>query len=221
MNTSGCKDSGTCRSNFQCERPFSGTPCAAPDQDSFPPKSRHLIAYSAHTQPTRIIPFPTSTTITTGSSADDVAPRPITTPDIAHIYHIHVKATRNNTLITLAGRNPRLSDSQNQNQNQKWGTLFFVSSGKLGFKKSQRAGYEAAYQCAIQVFQRVATERKRLELAPMRVNLFFNGFGQGREAVFRALMAGEGAEVRSIVARVTDTTPIKIGGTRSKKRRVL
>lgn len=157
------------------------------------------------------IPFPSAKN--TNSSRDDVAPRPILTPEISYTYHIYVKATRNNTVMTLAGPNAKKED--------KWGPLLSTSGGRVGFKNVQRSGYEAGYQCAIQVFQKVAQERERLSAAPMRIFLFFNGFGQGREAVFRALMANEGAEVRGMVARVTDRTPIKIGGTRSKKKRIL
>jgi len=51
--------------------------------------------------------------------------------------------------------------------------------------------------------------------------VLFSGFGQGRDAVFKALMTSEGDDVRPYVLRVTDNTPIKIGGTRAKKTRRL
>ena len=44
---------------------------------------------------------------------------------------------------------------------------------------------------------------------------------RGREAVFRALQASEGESVRQMVLAMTDKTPIKIGGVRPKKRRML
>ena len=53
----------------------------------------------------------------------------------------------------------------------------------------------------------------------MKLEVLFNGFGQGRDAMYRALMSDEGAAVRQLVSRLTDTTPIKIGGTRAKKAR--
>ena len=53
----------------------------------------------------------------------------------------------------------------------------------------------------------------------MSIELRFDGWGRGREAVFKALMATEGDGVRQVVKRVTDITPIKIGGTRAKKAR--
>jgi len=54
-----------------------------------------------------------------------------------------------------------------------------------------------------------------------RFEFMFRGFGQGRDAVFKALMTSEGDDVRPFVNRVTDNTPIKIGGTRAKKTRRL
>jgi len=54
-----------------------------------------------------------------------------------------------------------------------------------------------------------------------RFEVLFKGFGRGREAVYKALMTSEGDDVRPFVSRVTDNTPIKIGGTRAKKMRRL
>lgn len=119
-------------------------------------------------------------------------------------YHLHVQATRNNTILSFT--------------NRKGSILSWVSGGSVGFKNVQRSGYEAGYQCALKMFQNIAEERKT---GPISLEILFKGFGQGREAVYRALMAAEGAEVRAIVKKFTDRTPIKIGGTRAKKRRIL
>lgn len=48
--------------------------------------------------------------------------------------------------------------------------------------------------------------------------VFFKGMGPGREGVQKAFLAAEGAEVRRRVVKVVDTTRIKIGGVRPKKR---
>jgi len=56
---------------------------------------------------------------------------------------------------------------------------------------------------------------------PLELELFFKGFGQGREAMHKALLTSEGDTVRQLVTRITDRTPIKIGGTRAKKTRRL
>ena len=55
----------------------------------------------------------------------------------------------------------------------------------------------------------------------MSIHMYLSGFGQGRDAVYRALMAQEGDKVRSAVTKLTDKTPIKIGGTRAMKARRL
>lgn len=53
------------------------------------------------------------------------------------------------------------------------------------------------------------------------LEVLWNGFGQGREAVFRALLAGEGQPTKGLISKMTDKTPVKIGGVRPKKRRML
>jgi small subunit ribosomal protein S11 len=119
-------------------------------------------------------------------------------------YHLHVQSTRNNTILSFTDRKGLI--------------LSWVSGGSVGFKNVQRSGYEAGYQCALKMFQRIAEEKKT---GPMSLEILFKGFGQGREAVYRALMAAEGAEVRAVVKKFTDRTPIKIGGTRARKKRIL
>ena len=58
-------------------------------------------------------------------------------------------------------------------------------------------------------------------MGPFSLEIIFKGFGQGREAMQKALLASEGEKVRPFVARLTDHTPVKIGGTRAKKARRL
>lgn len=65
------------------------------------------------------------------------------------------------------------------------------------------------------------TEELMLENPAMKLELCIKGFGQGRDAVSKALMTSEGEKVRKVVNRVTDKSPIKIGGTRAKKARRL
>ncbi|KAK0546490.1 hypothetical protein OC845_004568 [Tilletia horrida] len=148
-------------------------------------------------------------------------------------YHrLHIKTSRNNTILTFTtpDGNP----------------LAAATGGTAGFKKSQRSGYEAGYRAAFQMFDHISEYRKTtfgagigaprsshaarmsggLVSLPMKsqdltIETIWSGFGQGREAVFRALMTNEGQNVRSLVKRVTDATPLKIGGVRPKKRRML
>jgi small subunit ribosomal protein S11 len=122
-------------------------------------------------------------------------------------YHIHVACTPNNTHIVM-------SDERGQPiKNGNW------TGGTCGFKGVNRSGYEAGYQCAVRAFARVKDLAR--EVPGARFEFLFCGFGQGREAVIKALMTSEGEDVRPFVNRVTDNTPIKIGGTRAKKTRRL
>ncbi|KAI0637891.1 hypothetical protein C8Q77DRAFT_396616 [Trametes polyzona] len=118
------------------------------------------------------------------------------------VYNVSVKATRNNTIVTFA--RPR--------GNQ----LVTLTGGKLGFKKSNRNGYEAGYQCAVGI---IAAMEKELERTDFEWQLFLKGFGQGRDAMLTAITTAVGANVKPRLVRVTDRTPIKIGGTRGMKAR--
>lgn len=62
---------------------------------------------------------------------------------------------------------------------------------------------------------------KVVDPAPTAIELVLKGFGPGREAVVAALTTSRADRVRNLIRRITDATPIKIGGTRPKKRRML
>lgn len=134
-------------------------------------------------------------------------------------YRIHVSCTPNNTHVVI---------SDPQGRALKAGSW---TGGSCGFKGVNRSGYEAGYQCAVRAFARIkqlAEEEGSIGagvgvglLPRARFEVLFRGFGQGRDAVFKALMTSEGDDVRPYVVRVTDKTPIKIGGTRARKTRRL
>ena len=63
--------------------------------------------------------------------------------------------------------------------------------------------------------------QKVRDLPPTSIELIFKGFGPGREALVASLNSTQGDQVRHKIRRITDATPIKIGGTRPKKRRKL
>lgn len=118
-------------------------------------------------------------------------------------FGLHVKSSRNNTITTVSS--------------PEGARLKTYSGGICGFKGSRRSSYEAGYQCAVKAIEFVQT---LMEKEPkLKVNLFVNGFGQGRDAMHKALVASEGDAVRRTITRVTDVTPMKIGGTRAKKKR--
>ncbi|KAG6890953.1 hypothetical protein C0995_000910 [Termitomyces sp. Mi166 len=119
-------------------------------------------------------------------------------------YSLYCQSTRNNTIMTL--------------MNNEFKLVASFSGGLCGFKKVNRSGYEAGYQCAVGMFKEI---EKIVEKDNLEIDLYFKGFGQGRDAVHRALLTSEGDKVRGLVMSITDRTPIKIGGTRAKKARRL
>jgi len=125
-------------------------------------------------------------------------------PNLDVCHRLSVKSTRNNTHITLA--------------NPHGNIIYRVSGGSAGFKGANRASYECGYACATKALQKVAP---LAEAGSIELHLFLNGFGQGREALYRALVAGDPIDFKKLVVAITDNTPLKIGGTRPKKARRL
>ncbi|ORX54590.1 translational machinery component [Hesseltinella vesiculosa] len=114
-------------------------------------------------------------------------------------FQLHVNASFNNTIVTLTRPNGS--------------PLVSASGGSAGFKKAQRSGYEAAHQAATQLLDKM--NAKNLQVP--NVHIILKGFGPGRDAAFKALVAGANWNVR----RITDATPIPFGGCRPKKARRL
>ncbi|KAB8068966.1 hypothetical protein BDV29DRAFT_183632 [Aspergillus leporis] len=120
-------------------------------------------------------------------------------------HHLHVYAHKHNTILTLTrpNGNPLLS----------------ISCGHLGFRKGHRSGYDPAYQLTTHVFGQMQERGYLLDIN--RLEIVLRGFGQGRDAFTKVLLGNEGRNVRGLVSRVTDSTRIKFGGTRSRKVRRL
>ena len=106
----------------------------------------------------------------------------------------HIKATFNNTIITITDR--------------QGGALSWASSGGQGFKGSRKSTPFAA-QVAAEVAGRAAQEQgiKNLDVK-------IKGPGPGRESSVRAL-AALGIRINSI----SDVTPVPHNGCRPQKRR--
>jgi len=110
-------------------------------------------------------------------------------------------------------------------------TVGRVSCGSVGFRKAQRATFEAATRCSARMFEIIeqlgTKDRKTKNGTVIRdakvghIELVLKGFGPGREALTAALSTTVGATTRRLIRQVTDETPIKIGGVRPKKRRKL
>ncbi len=108
----------------------------------------------------------------------------------------HIKATFNNTLITITDK--------------AGNTVVWGSAGKAGFTGSKKstpfAATVAAEQCG----------REALALGVRRVDVLVQGPGSGRESAISAL-ASAGIQIKSI----QDVTPLPHNGCRPpKKRRV-
>ncbi|SNX87733.1 related to ribosomal protein YmS18, mitochondrial [Melanopsichium pennsylvanicum] len=120
-------------------------------------------------------------------------------------HRLFVNSSRNNTILTLTS--------------PSGDPLASASGGSVGFKKSARSGYEAGYRAAFSMFGKINEFKDAWRIS--HVEVLWNGFGQGREAVFRAMLAGEGQTTKGLISKMTDKTPVKIGGVRPKKRRML
>ena len=106
----------------------------------------------------------------------------------------HVKATFNNTIVTI-------TDSSGK-------TISWGSAGKVGFKGSKKSTPFAAQLAAS------AAAREAMDMGLRKVEIWVKGPGSGREAAIRSLSAA-GLEI----AVIKDVTPIPHNGCRPPKRR--
>ena len=105
-----------------------------------------------------------------------------------------IKATFNNTIITLADKNGN--------------AISWKSAGSLGFKGSRKGTAFAAQRAA------ESAAKKAMDHGLRQIEIFIRGPGAGREAAIRSLQAA-GLNVTSI----RDVTPIPHNGCRPPKRR--
>ncbi|KAK8131301.1 hypothetical protein PG984_007739 [Apiospora sp. TS-2023a] len=120
-------------------------------------------------------------------------------------FHFHIYGHKHNTHITVTkpDRNAIIS----------------ISAGQIGFRKSKRGTYDAAYQLAAYVVDKLHQGNWHNEIKKMEVVL--RGFGHAREAATKVLLGSEGRLLRSSITKVSDATRLKFGGTRSPKPRRL
>ncbi|RKP07725.1 hypothetical protein THASP1DRAFT_16647 [Thamnocephalis sphaerospora] len=117
----------------------------------------------------------------------------------AAVHTLHVHASPNNTILTLTDHAGRV--------------LINCSGGTAGFRKAQRSGPEAAYQATQQLVTRVS--ERGLNVTSLHLKL--NGFGPGRESVFRAIRVVSDWDI----TRISDATPVAFNGCRPRKARRL
>jgi len=106
----------------------------------------------------------------------------------------HVKATFNNTAVTIADLNGDV--------------LCWATAGTIGFKGSRKSTPFAAQRAA----EKVAEEAQKMGVRQVEVRV--KGPGSGRESAVRALQAA-GLEIKSI----EDVTPLPHNGCRPRKKR--
>jgi small subunit ribosomal protein S11 len=106
----------------------------------------------------------------------------------------HIKASFNNTVVTIADLNGD--------------TLCWASSGSLGFKGSRKSTPFAAQRAA------ESAAEKAQKMGVKQVEVRVKGPGSGRESAIRALQAA-GLDVKSI----EDVTPLPHNGCRPRKKR--
>jgi small subunit ribosomal protein S11 len=106
----------------------------------------------------------------------------------------HVKATFNNTIVTI---------TDSLGKAISWG-----SAGKVGFKGSKKSTPFAAQLAAS------AAAKEAMDMGLRKIEIWVKGPGSGREAAIRSLSAA-GLEI----AVIKDVTPIPHNGCRPPKRR--
>lgn len=114
-------------------------------------------------------------------------------------FHFHIYAHKHNTHITVTKPN--------------CGAILSLSAGNIGFKKSKRGSYDAAYQLCAHVLDKLNQGGWHRKITALEVVL--RGFGQGREAATKVLLGNEGRLLRPHIKKVSDATKLKFGGTRS------
>jgi len=141
------------------------------------------------------------TTPTTPSTTPET-PEPVTTtaPKKRKIKRtvakaiVHIKATFNNTIITVTDTNGE--------------TLCWDSAGTIGFKGSRKSTPFAAQRAA----ETVADKARKMGVREVEVRV--KGPGSGRESAITALQAA-GMQIKSI----EDVTPLPHNGCRPRKKR--
>ncbi len=106
----------------------------------------------------------------------------------------HVKATFNNTIVTITDTNGEV--------------LCWASAGTVGFKGTRKSTPFAAQRAA----ERCAYAAKKFGMAELEVRV--KGPGSGRESAVTAL---QGAGMR--ISSIEDATPLPHNGCRPAKRR--
>jgi small subunit ribosomal protein S11 len=107
---------------------------------------------------------------------------------------VHIKATFNNTIITITDKNGQ--------------SLCWDTGGSMGYKGSRKSTPFAAQRAAEQCVQ------KAVKMGMKEVDIRVKGPGSGRESAIRAIQSS-GLDIKAI----EDVTPLPHNGCRPRKRR--
>lgn len=137
-------------------------------------------------------------------------------------HRLHVFATKHNTHMTLTAppakkQKREVADLYKPPEPNK--PLMTYATGMIGFRKSGRGTYDAAFQLASYVLKQIQERGLLRDIVELEVVL--RGFGSGREAVTKVLLGQEGRFIRPKIVAVTDATRLKFGGSRSPNPRRL
>ncbi|KAJ3124044.1 28S ribosomal protein S11, mitochondrial [Nowakowskiella sp. JEL0407] len=117
----------------------------------------------------------------------------------ASSFHVvHIRALKNNTFAILTECHGAV--------------LVSISAGLVGLKKANRGTSDAGYL----VVQEMAARATLKGISVDNIQVVINGFGPGREQATRSLQA-----LGWKIIRVTDRTPVRHGGCRPRKKRML
>lgn len=146
------------------------------------------------------------------------------------LWKIYAKCNKHNTLCSLVAVTEDLDFMKNNEHlsyNEKvlyymqlpHRSKVFVTAGMLGYRHSQKAEYEAAYQVSSRLFKLI--EEKKFIGPNDKVEVILTNFGKGRDAFTACLVGKEGAFLRPNIVRVSDKTPLQYGGNRQRAQRRL
>ncbi|KAI1739573.1 hypothetical protein F4680DRAFT_139580 [Xylaria scruposa] len=207
------------RPNSQSVRAFSQTCLQQQDEQPPAPRQSILSRLSANSQPRTAAPRPDLMSDLKQVLATNTISRAMGQPNTGDSilgdsrskeegwgpehepFHFHIYAHKHNTHITVTKPNRS--------------AIVSMSTGQIGFKKSKRGTYDAAYQLCAYVLDKLNQGGWHRKINALEVVL--RGFGSGREAATKVLLGNEGRLLRPNIKRVSDSTRLKFGGTRSQR----
>ncbi|ODV89156.1 hypothetical protein CANCADRAFT_20001, partial [Tortispora caseinolytica NRRL Y-17796] len=131
-------------------------------------------------------------------------------------------------LDTAVKGGPQMLDAENTRNamldivRPKQEVVISVTCGTFGFRKAARGEFDAAYETTIGLLKKM--EEKNMlndEHSPIPYTVTMRGFSKGRMGFISALQAPDSAKLVARIDRFIEDTPIKFGGTRSRKVRRL